>query len=321
MNGIVRKPGEHNNEFENETDYEAYDNKFVPFLNSLSYCCVMTQIAILCALPAEIAPFKRALQLKQLPQSGGILCWRAEYGAKTMTLVQTGVGKVQAAAAAQQVIMEYAPDAMLSCGTAGSLGVQERIGDVVLGASTVQHDYGFILPETFIPFGFHLRRPRGKALFLREFPADVNLLNIAKALEIENVRTFSGKILSGDQVIFSTAKRAALAQQFQALAVDMESAAIAQICAIHQIPCLAVRSLSDFADESSFPLDVSKIDLNEMGESASGSIGDKLSLLTKVVSYFARHPSAFRLSLQARQNISMAARQSARLTLALLENL
>ncbi|GAK60863.1 MTA/SAH nucleosidase [Candidatus Vecturithrix granuli] len=281
----------------------------------------MTQIAILCALPAEIAPFKRALQLEQARQSGVILCWSAKHGAKTITLVQTGVGKVQAAAAAQQVIMEYAPDAMFSCGTAGSLCAQARIGDIVLGAATLQHDYGFILPDAFIPFGFLMRRTRGKAIFLREFPADADLLNAAKILEVEKVCTFSGKILSGDQVIFSAAKRAVLAQQFQALAVDMESAAIAQICAIHQVPFLAVRGLSDFADESSFPLDVSKIDLNEVGESASGSFGDKLSLLTKVVRYFARHPAAFRLSLQARQNISMAARQSARFTLALLERL
>lgn len=281
----------------------------------------MTHISILCALPAEIAPFKRALPLEQARQAGAMLCWSAKYGAKTLTLAQIGVGKVQAAAAAQQVIAEYAPDAMFSCGTAGSLCVQARIGDVVLGESTVQHDYGFMLPDAFIPFGFHLPRLHGKAVFLREFPGDPALLSAAKAIEVEKLRMFSGKILSGDQVIFSAAKRAALAQQFQALAVDMESAAIAQICAIHQIPFLAVRALSDFADESSFPLDVSKIDLNEVGESASGSLGDKLSGLTKVVSYFARHPAAFRLSLQARQNINIAARQSARLTLALLERL
>ncbi|MDY0091844.1 MAG: 5'-methylthioadenosine/S-adenosylhomocysteine nucleosidase [Candidatus Vecturithrix sp.] len=282
----------------------------------------MKQIVILCAMPAEIAPFKRALQLEQSRQSGVILCWSAKYGAKTVMLAQTGVGKVQAAAAAQQVITEYAPDAVFSCGTAGSLCPQARIGDIVLGASTLQHDYGFLLPETFIPFGFHLHRAHGQALFLREFPADADLLSVATTtLQAEEFRSRTGKILSGDQVIFSTAKRASLARQFQAIAVDMESAAIAQICAIHQIPFLAVRGLSDFADESSFPLDTSKIDLNEVGESASGSLGDKLSVLTKVVSYFARHPSAFRLSLQARQNIALAAKQSARFMLAMLKDL
>ncbi len=281
----------------------------------------MTHIVILCALPAEIAPFKRALRFEQAPQSGAMLCWQGNHGEKTLTLVQTGVGKVQAAAAAQQVIAEYTPDAIFSCGTAGSLCAQARIGDIVLGATTQHHDYGFTLPGVFVPFGFHLRRTHGKAIFLSEFPADADLLNAAKALEVEKSHIFSGKILSGDQVIFCAAKRMELAQQFQALAVDMESAAIAQICAIHQIPFLAVRGLSDFADESSFPLDVSKVDLNEVGESASGSFGDKLSVLTKMVRYFARHPAAFRLSLQARQNISIAARQSARCMLALVEYL
>lgn len=281
----------------------------------------MKHIGILCALPAEIAPFKRALQVEQQRQSGAMLRWEAIYREKRITIVQTGVGKVHAAAATQQVITEYAPDAIFSCGTAGSLCPQGAIGDIVLGAATLQHDYGFILPDTFIPFGFHLHRKRGKNVFLREFTADPDLLHSAETLNAENFRTFSGAILTGDQVIFSAAKRASLAQQFQALAVDMESAAIAQICAIYQIPFLTIRGLSDFADESSFPLDVSKIDLNEVGASASGSLSDKLSVLTKAASYFARHPSAFRLSLQARQNIAVAARQSAHFTLALLEHL
>lgn len=281
----------------------------------------MKHISILCALPAEFAPFKRALQLEQQHQSGGMLCWEAVYREKKITLVRSGVGKVHAAAAAQQVIAEYAPEAIFSCGTAGSLCPQGRIGDIVLGASTLQHDYGFTLPEAFIPFGFHLHRKCGKNVFLREFAADTELLRVAQTLDAEKYRLFSGTILTGDQVIFSAAKRASLARQFQAMAVDMESAAIAQICAIHQVPFLAVRGLSDFADEASFPLDVAKIDLNDVGESVSGSLGDKLSLLTKAVSYFARHPAAFRLSLQARQQINIAARQSAHFTLALLEHL
>ena len=236
-------------------------------------------------------------------------------------LVQAGVGKVHAAVAAQQVITQYAPDAIFSCGTAGGLDGRKQIGDIVVGTTTSQHDYGFMMPETFIHFGLYILRKNKKRTFLKAFAADELLLNTAHRLKAqwsESFQVFTGPILTGDQVIFSSEKRQALAKQFDALAVDMESAAIAQVCEMHNIPFLAVRGISDHADES-IHLDTSKIDPNEFAAFSSASFSKKVSIITKTISYFAQHPSTFTLSLQTRQNMKIAATNSAKFTLQLLE--
>ncbi|MBD3304771.1 5'-methylthioadenosine/S-adenosylhomocysteine nucleosidase [candidate division KSB3 bacterium] len=284
----------------------------------------MQHIAILCALQQEITPFIRHIPaLQEMEWPGIARLWQGQHAGKTLTLVLSGIGKVHAAAAAQSVITHYAPDAVFSCGTAGSLDDQYQIGDIVVGQQTVQHDYGFVLPETFLPFTFRLLTKTKTPKFLKEFPADETLLNAAHQRESQwtpRSQVFYSTIVTGDQVIFSSAKRQALAQQFHATAVDMESAAIAQVCLLNHIPFLSIRGISDHADET-IPIDTSHIDPNEFVSYASASVGEKFSLLTKAVMYFSQHPSEFVLSVQARQHMKLAAQNSAVFTLTLFHEL
>jgi adenosylhomocysteine nucleosidase len=270
-------------------------------------------------MPEEIAPFKQRIQVEQEGQIGAIQFWQGQYEGKQITLVQSGMGKVQAAAATQMLINQFAPDAIFSCGTAGSLEPSYQIGDIIVGERTMQHDYGFLLPGTFVPFGFQMQINK-KAKFLKEFSADSYLLNLAKSVGDhweDQSRIRYGLVLTGDQVILASEKRQVLADQFGATAVDMESAAMAQIACLSNVPFLTVRGISDFANET-FPIDFSKLDPNEYGAFASASPGEKIKLLVKAISYFAQHPSKFALSLQARQNIKKAAQNSALFTLNLL---
>lgn len=280
----------------------------------------MKHFVILCAMPPEAAPFKQALADLQPGSLGAFPCWRGTFQQCDVSLVLCGIGKVHAAAAAQLVASELTPDAVFSCGSAGSLDDSLEIGDVVVGASTLQHDYGFITPDAFIPFGLHLQR-HGKAReYTRSFAADASLLSAASAMQHETPRIVIGTILTGDQVIFSTAKRQALQQEFKALAVDMESAAIAQVCALYHVPCLSIRGISDHASEI-IALDTSRLDPNELAEFPSGSFGKKLGVFAKTMNYFAHHPSAFVMSVQAQQHIKTASIHSAQITLRLIERI
>ncbi len=274
-------------------------------------------------MPQEVSPFKRQFQIEENIRSGTAQIWQCAYEGKTIILVQSGVGKVHAAAAAQFVITQYALDAMFSCGTAGALDTRCQIGDIVAGKITVQHDYGFLLPQSFIHFGIHLRKANGKKGFFKEFPADENLIRLAGTISDHwenSPQVFYGSILTGDQIIFSEEKRHVLFKQFEALAVDMESAAIAQVCLMNDVPFLSVRGISDLADET-IQLDTSKIDPNEFGAFPSASFGEKINLLTKTITYFSLHPSAFALSLQARQHIKTASNNSANFVLRVLQAL
>jgi adenosylhomocysteine nucleosidase len=283
----------------------------------------MKHIGIICAMPDEVDPFRRAMEIEDEFWVGAMQFWKGQYEGKKLTLIQSGAGKVHAAAATQMLISQFAPDAIFSCGAAGSLDPQYQIGDIIVGERTVHHDYGFVVPETFIHFGLQIRRAKKKPAFLKEFSADGELFRIAKSINEpreEHLQIFYGTILSGDQVILSSEKRQWLADQFQALAVDMESAAIAQVAYMHAAPFLAVRAISDYADET-MQIDISKLDPNEFGEYSSASLGEKIRLLTKAMSYFAQHPSAFALSLQARRNIKKAAQSSATFSLHIIRSL
>ncbi|GAK50801.1 5'-methylthioadenosine/S-adenosylhomocysteine nucleosidase [Candidatus Moduliflexus flocculans] len=275
-------------------------------------------------MPPEIAPFKQALTGLQPGSLGAFPCWRGTFQQRDVSLVLCGIGKVHAAAAAQLTVSELKPDAVFSCGSAGSLDDRLDIGDVVVGASTLQHDYGFVTPDAFIPFGLHLQRQGQAREYMRRFPADASLLSVANAIQHDappsSPRVVIGTILTGDQVIFSAEKRQALRQEFDALAVEMESAAIAQVCALYDIPFLSIRGISDHASEA-IPLDTSRLDPNELAEFSSASLGKKLSLFAKTISYLAHHPSAFVMSVQARQHIKTASEHSAQITLRFIEQL
>jgi len=275
-------------------------------------------------MPPEAAPFKQALANLQPGSLGVFPCWRGTFQQHDVSLVLCGIGKVHAAAAAQRVVAELKPDAVFSCGSAGSLNDSLDIGDVVLGAATIQHDYGFVTPDAFIPFGLHLQR-QGKAReYLRRFPADAALLGAANAMQHDappsSPSLVIGTILTGDQVIFSAEKRQALRQEFDALAVEMESAAIAQVCALYDVPFVSIRGISDHASET-ITLDTSRLDPNELAEFPSAPFGRKLSLFAKTISYLAHHPSAFMMSVQARQSMKTACEHSADATLRLIRQI
>lgn len=223
----------------------------------------MQRICIFCALPYEIAPFVQALELKKPSHNKIIQCWEGDYAERHLIFIQSGVGKVHAAAAAQFAITAYAPDALISCGTAGSLDPRCHLGDIVVSERTAQHDYGMFTPDAFVPVGVMMRQAHETPDFFATFLADEYLLYTAKSLIgqwQEACQVFYGMIVSGDQMIFSAEKRRALAEQFQALAVDMESAAIAQLALLYQLPFLAVRSISDGIDDP-IPVELSTLTL------------------------------------------------------------
>ena len=281
----------------------------------------MPIIAIFCAIPQEVQPFRELLSLKEEPQSGSFLCFTGSYADKTIALALTGIGKAHAAAATQYVIDRYKPETILSCGSAGGLDERCRIGDIIIASRTLQHDYGFLLPEGFVHFGLHLRQKNRKRKFFTAFEADPHLLKSARKLVKawnDSSKVFSGPLVTGDQTIFSAESRALLSGQFEALAVDMESAAIAQICKINMVPFLAIRSISDLADEA-VALDRSKIDPQAFAEFSSASGMQKLSLLSKTIRYLAQNPGLFRLAQQTREHMNTASAHSAQFCLQLLE--
>lgn len=221
--------------------------------------------------------------LAALPQELGdlIAAMRAESGVVTRTFGQRDyhlgtvhgapcvvtlarVGKVAAAATASALIHAFDVEAIVFTGVAGGVGGQVHVGDVVVGDTLLQHDMNCepIFPRHEIPLlgraRFDTERALADALaaacerFIAEEGASLAaqfggaLPRLASAAP----RVHRGLVISGDQFVASAAAVGALRALLpDALAVEMEGAAIAQVCYEYGVPCAVVRTISDTADE------------------------------------------------------------------------
>jgi adenosylhomocysteine nucleosidase len=155
-----------------------------------------------------------------------------------------GVGKVAAAMAAQFVSDVFRPRCLIAIGLAGALEENARPGQVIVAAGAAQHDFD----------GRPLTPARGiiPGLEIAVIHADSALAEkLLIAARLESKHTKSGLVLSGDQIITSAKVRDALAHEFaDALCVDMETAAVAQVAHQNRVPWSAIRITSDAADET-----------------------------------------------------------------------
>jgi len=166
--------------------------------------------------------------------------------------VHGGIGKVGAAYTAQTLIMHYDVDAVIFTGVAGGINPELHIGDIVIAENVVYHDFGQILPDQFIPFdtvGFFADSFLVAVALQAKNNVELEVIPEEIRGEENLPRIVVGRIATGDQFISSEAKRVWIEQVFRADCVEMEGAAVAQICAVNNIPFVIIRSLSDLANE------------------------------------------------------------------------
>jgi adenosylhomocysteine nucleosidase len=160
-------------------------------------------------------------------------------------------GPVNAAVGAQALILRYGVGSLIGVGTAGALDPMLCPGDLVVAQQCVAHDAGYFTGRGFQHSGVLGRGSRGLAGFRRRFVADPDLLTrTCGAAGCLDGSLYAGTVVSGNQAIFSTTRKRWLHLTFDALAVDMETAALAQVAVSHRVPWIAIRAISDQADDS-----------------------------------------------------------------------
>ena len=149
--------------------------------------------------------------------------------------VQSGIGKAAAARTATEMILREHPDCIINSGCAGGLAPGVDVCDIVVGAQTAYHD---VWCGEGNPWGQVQGLPQ-------RFDADPALLRAALALQTSSpVRC--GLICTGDQFLTTAEDDARVLGLYpDALACDMESAAIAQVCLHYGVPFLSFRIISD----------------------------------------------------------------------------
>lgn len=203
----------------------------------------MSTLGIIVAMREELDVVLARLQDTRTHQRAGMTFHCGNYLGKSVVAVVCGVGKVNAATCTQLLISEFSVNRLINIGIAGGLGPGIVPGDIVIADTLVQHDMD--LQALGLPPGQLFR------LDTFDFPADPALFQLAldAARNIQNHQVHVGRIVTGDQFIACQQKTQWLTQTFGALACEMESAAIAQVCYLNALPFVCIRSISDNANQ------------------------------------------------------------------------
>lgn len=191
-------------------------------------------IGIIIAMPQELAPYKPHITARNM--YAGKDFYEGKIAAQEVVICLSGIGKVNAAYAATLMIQLYKPSVLISTGVSGGLG-KTRQFDIVLAGKLVQHDVDTTA----------LGDPKGMVSTVNKvfFDTDAALLKkFAEALPSAKL----GTVASGDQFIADKELSKNIAEQFGAIACDMESGAVAQIAYLTATPLAVVRGISDSAD-------------------------------------------------------------------------
>lgn len=171
-------------------------------------------IGIVCALPIELSAFMDRCQ-KVKKYSGGDFTFRGGfYDGIRIAVVESGMGFARARRATQALLEGHSPRWLLSCGFAGALRDNIPVGSIMVADSIVdQH-------EQSLKIDLHMSADPARGLFV-------------------------GRLLTADDIVRTVALKRQLGEQHDALAVDQESLAVAQVARDYKTRFLAVRVISD----------------------------------------------------------------------------
>ncbi len=196
------------------------------------------KIGIITAMNVEYEQVARLLTDKKNICGGPFHFVVGEAKGNTLILMQCGIGKVNAAAGAVELINRFQPDCLISTGVAGGIDAKLHIMDVVVSSHIAYHD-------VWCGKGNEYGQIQGLPAF---FSGNQSLLNCALSLipEVAGMSIHKGLICSGDKFVTDRQELNYIKNKFpDGLAVDMESGAIAQICHIYNVPFLSFRIISD----------------------------------------------------------------------------
>jgi len=202
----------------------------------------VNKIGLIGAMEEEIDILKHFISNVEIINRADMVFYKGILNGLDTVLVRSGIGKVNAAIAAQILISEFNVDCIINTGVAGGIKSGINVGDIVISSDAIEHDFDTTA------FGDELGViPRMKTSV---FKADKYLIDIALKAANDNIdgKAYVGRIVSGDRFVSSKEEARRLGQQFNAYAVEMEGAAIAHTAYLNNIPFVIIRSISDNAD-------------------------------------------------------------------------
>jgi adenosylhomocysteine nucleosidase len=213
------------------------------------------------AMPEEVSALLPPVQGARVMERAGRKFVHGTVHGRTVVVVFSRWGKVAAASTATELIVGHGVERIVFSGVAGSLREDVHVGDVVVASTLYQHDLDAspFFPPLEVPLlglkgisadaGMRVTLGHAARAFVKE-DAERVWREVAGRAAVRMPRVHEGDVASGDQVIATAAARMAVAGRVPTgLCVEMEGAAVAQVCFEHGVPFACVRTISDSADE------------------------------------------------------------------------
>ena len=220
----------------------------------------MPRLAVVAAMHEELSALLAAMPDERPVERGGRAFWVGRLDGVEVVVVLSKIGKVAAATTATLLFTAFDCDRAVFVGTAGGLSPEARVGDVVVADALLQHDLDAspIFPRHEVPL-YGTDRFRADAVLSGRLAeaarasfagGDLDPAALAR-FGVTAPRVLRGLVVSGDRFVSTSAENDALRRRLpEALAVEMEGAAIAQVCADFGVPFAVMRTVSDRADDT-----------------------------------------------------------------------
>jgi len=196
---------------------------------------------IICAVDTELQPFLPHIQNCKTSKKAMLTFYEGTINNMDIVTVFCGVGKTNAAIATQILIDTYGADTIINSGTAGGMDMDLDLFDTVISTEAIHHDVHEGILTQFQPWMPSV-----------SIKADEALLKAAKKavtqLEVEN-KAYFGKMVTGEKFIEDDGRDEILSK-FEPLTVDMETASIAHVCYVNNVPYVSIRTITDTAKHS-----------------------------------------------------------------------
>lgn len=203
----------------------------------------MNKYGIIAAMKEEMQEIKKIMQEIEEIKIRELIFFKGKINNNNVILVEAGIGKVNAARVTQLMIDKFEIQRIINVGSAGSANNELKIGDIVIGKRLVQHDFDITA------FG----HPKGFITNIGQYvESDSELISKMEQtilkLSQNEFKIKIGTIASGDIFCTEPKMKEKIRTKFNADAIEMEGAAIAQVCKLNEIPFIVIRSISDNPD-------------------------------------------------------------------------
>ena len=203
----------------------------------------MKYIGIVVAMDEEREEFLELMTNVQVKQIYNLRFLTGKINNRDCILIKSGVGKVNAARTTQVLLDNFEVEFVINAGAAGAVNYLLNIGDIVIAKHVVQHDFDITA------FGHSKGYITGVG---DKVQCDLGLVSAFENM-LKNIPELSyniklGIVASGDIFCTSIDMKNKINSKFNADVVDMECAAVGQVCYLDSIPFISIRCISDVPD-------------------------------------------------------------------------